>query len=418
MSTFKLKRFSHPDSLRAIAPERLIAFLRPFDVYLIARGFRFPSEQQQIDYDVLVRILMNPDENVPDKMVESLYVVHEMSDEDNMERLLDLSHQRNIDLGLDDGPTAADVAIAALLAAPELLWEVHAESQVSRARRFEYWAGSARRPCAFPYHDARTLKAMADRLDIWFKEKKKGEDTTEVLVFPHDRKVHILIRHGTAMARVGSIRKGVRSGEYFRPDVHDVLVYDTTMDLLGLKAGTKGEKDLYRTVFGSMLFGSETYFAKRFSLDLDPLRERGPDLLVVEDLPELAQVKLVEVRRSFGGETKARTIDQSTDLFRTYGDRWQHRLCIGKLVGATFALTLGEGRAKRVRRVAIEPLGVAKYDRDDADSDAIELWLRRCGIMPEPQDERDAPSTAPLLADAGRTAEADDRPTGVAATSG
>jgi len=418
MSTFKLRRFSHPDSLRAVAPERLLAFLRPFDVYLTARGFRFPSEHQQIDYDVLVRVLMNPDEDVPPKMVDALYVVHEMAEDDTMERLLDLAHQRNVDLDLDDDPTAADVAIALWLTAPDLLRELHAETFVTRPRRFEYWAGSSRRARAFPPHNERILRAVADRLDLWFKEKKKGDGTTEVFVFPHDEKVHVLIRHGMAMARVGSIKKGERGGEYFRPEVHDVLVYDTTMDVLGLKAGTKGERDLYRAVLGSLLFENETYFAKEFALDLGPLRKHGPEILAVDDIPEIASVKLIETRHFLGGETKERLIRQATDLFKAFGDRWQQRLSIGQLVGATFALTLGEGRIKRVRKVAIQLPDIAKYDRDDADADIIELWLRCRGIMPEPQDDQDAPSTVPLLADVGRTSEADDRTTGVAAGSG
>jgi hypothetical protein len=196
-----------------------------------------------------------------------------------------------------------------------------------------------------------------------------------------------------------------------------VLVYDTSMDVLALKAGTKGEKTLYRSVVGS-LFGSETYFAKAFALDLDPVREHGPDLLAVDDIPDLTQARLVEVRRFFGGETKATSIHRSTDLFRTFGDRWRSMLSMGTLVGATFALTIGEGRTKRVRKVAIELPDVAKYDRDDADADVIELWLRHRGIMPEPQGDQDAPSTVPRLADVGRTPGAGDRTAGVAPAPG
>ena len=106
-----------------------------------------------------------------------------------------------------------------------------------------------------------------------------------MFIFPHGDKVHVLIRHGATMRREGSIKNGVHGVAYFRPEVHDVLVYDTAMDLLGLKAGTKGEKVLYRQVFGGMLFGDANYFSQPFKLSLDPLRERGPEVLACEDIP-------------------------------------------------------------------------------------------------------------------------------------
>ena len=123
------------------------------------------------------------------------------------------------------------------------------------------------------------------------------------------------------MWREGSIKKGERGVAYYRPEVHDVLVYDTAMDLLGLKAGTKGEKTLYREVLGGMLFGNSNYFAERFELSLDPLRERGPEVLACEDVPGMNSATLVEIRRFLGGEAKERQINQATDLFKASGLR-------------------------------------------------------------------------------------------------
>lgn len=383
MATFKLRKFSHPDALRAISPARLVKFLRPYEGYFTARAVALP-EDGDLDYEQLVGVLMNPDEDVPARMVEALYFVHEMADDNVLEGLLSAARTRHLELDLDDEPTAADVAVAVWLAAPDLLQEMHAESYVARPKSFEYYSGATRRRRSFPQYNKEKLAEIAARLDLWFVEHKRG-DGTKVFVFPHGEKVFVLVRHGATMWREGSIKKGERGVAYYRPEVHDVLVYDTAMDLLGLKAGTKGEKTLYREVLGGMLFGDSNYFAERFELSLDPLRERGPEVLACEDVPGMNSATLVEIRRFLGGEAKERQINQATDLFKASGDRWQQRLGFGKLVGATFEVTLGDGHAERTRKVTISPPNFAKYDRDDDDAEIIEKWLRRRELMPEPR---------------------------------
>jgi hypothetical protein len=411
MATFRLRRFSHPDALKAISPERLVSFLRPYETYFAGRGLAISLA---IDYDDLVRILINPDEDVPPAMVEALYYVHEMADPSVMEELLSVAAQRGIDLQAGDEPTAADVAMGLWLQAPELLQEKHRESFVARPRSFEYYSGATGRRRPFPAHDAELLARMGSHLDNWFVEKKRGDGTT-VFVYPQGGKVQVLIRHGATMWREGMIKKGKRGTVYYRPEVHDVLVYDTAMDSLGLKAGTKGERELYRHAIGQMLFGSESYFARRMEFSLEPLREFGPEAMTSADVPGLNGATLIEVRRFIGGETKERQIHQATDLFRAFGEHWKRRLGFGKLVGATFEVKLGPRSAERVRKVTISPPNFAKYDRDDDDADVIERWLRRRGFMPKSDEVEDAAAATDQVLASSRTSPGPGyRATGVA----
>ena len=63
-------------------PRRLEAFLHPFSQYLFHRGFTFaPDLLGGFDYDALATILMTPDEGVPREMVDALYFVDEMADD-------------------------------------------------------------------------------------------------------------------------------------------------------------------------------------------------------------------------------------------------------------------------------------------------------------------------------------------------
>jgi len=417
MSTFKLRRFNHPDALKAIDEQRLITFLLPYKGYLVRRAVDL-NPNGRLDYERLVDALMNPDEDVPEKMVEALYFVHEMADPNVMETILSLARKRSIVLDLDDEPTAADVAVAMWLAAPDLLRELQAESSVGRSRSFEFYSGAEHRRRDFPEYDDELLAEIGRRLDGWFIDHLRGSDT-KVRIYKHRNKHILLVRHGATMWRQGTIKRGKSGVAYFRPEVHDALVYDRSLDVLGLKTGmTQGESRLYRRVFGELLFGSPAYFNERFELSLDPLRERGPEVLNCDDVPGLSRVVLIEARRNLGGETKHRKTDQSTDLFRTFGSNWSRILNSGQLVSAKFEVTLGEGKSARTRKVTINPKNIAKYERDDDDTEIIEMWLKRRGLMPVPEeeDEHAAPIDTPLE-DAGGIAGPGDRAAGVEAAS-
>ena len=117
--------------------------------YFRGRGVALP-EDGALDYEQLVSVLMNPDDDVPAQMVDALYFVHEMADNDAMEQLLSAARTRGLDLDLGDEPTAADVAVTVWLAAPDLLQELHAESYVMRPKSFEYYSGATRRKRRFP----------------------------------------------------------------------------------------------------------------------------------------------------------------------------------------------------------------------------------------------------------------------------
>ncbi len=408
MATFRLRRFAQVDVLKSIDPVRLTRFLQPYADYLAARDFTLPHSGGELDYERLIVVLMNPDESVPESMVDALYFVHELATPESMERLLSEARKRGIDLNLGRESTPADAAVSAWLSARELLEELHAEAAVLRPRSFEYHQGRDRRRRAFPAWDAKKLASIAERLDVWFIEHKRG-DGSKVFIIPHDDKVYLLIRHGASMRREASITYGKRGVAYYRPEVHDVLVYDGTLDVLGLNAGTVGEKTIYREVFGEFLFGDREYFAKPYAWSLDPLLEYGPAILACNDVPGMNYVKLVEVRRYLGGQYKNREISRATDIFGVLGADWQKRLKSGKLSGATFEVTIGEGQTKRRRKVSITPKNLAKYDRDE-DAAIIEAWLKRRGIMPEGVVDADVdPDNAGILDGLGGPARTGDR---------
>lgn len=401
MATLNPRRFAQPDTLKSIAHERLIAFLNPFAAYLADRDLVLPNGAgEEIDYGLLSSILMNPDEATPTDLVDALYFVHEMSTTEEMDRLLEAA--KTAGLALDDTPESspADIAVQVWLQDRGLLERKHAEVMVLRPKSFEYFAGRARVPQDMPAPTQKQLEAIQADLDAWFVEHKRGVGSRVFVFADKDNKgkVWILVRHGMPMKREGATKDGESSSVYYRPEVHDVLVYDATQDEIGIHTGTKGELKLYREVFGSHLFGDPAYFPDGEKFTLQPLIDDGADSMVCADVEGIEWVKLREVHRYWGGKQKEIETRRADDLFAAMAARSASFPAGAKLIKAAFLVKFDD--AKTPRTVTIRPKNIARYTRDD-DSVRIEKWLvnRGFALGPEPEGGEDEPTEA-ALADA------------------
>ena len=396
MVAFSLRKFTNPDLLKTIAPNRLVALLAPWSEYLAARGLTFPvNGANGIDCNVLAHILMDPDASVPKDMVDALYYVHETSSDEDMDALLDLAKLQNLDIEHDAQTTPADVAIQMWLAAPDTLREHHAETIAFRQKNFLYYGGAHGERRSFPkVDDDLRLKVEAD-LDNWFEEHRRGRGC-HVFLFPHRKKVWILIRHGLPMRREASHQEdGKSSTEFYRPQQHDVLIYDISSDELGVHANTKGETKLYLACFGRLVFSDKDYFPPADKFSLNPLIADGVKSLLCEDVDGLEEIRLVEYRRYWGGAFNEIEIRKATDVFAALAGRQQDLGSKGRLVGATFKVKFAD--SPKERSATIRPPGNAKYERNE-DSDLIEVWMIKRGFIlkPEANDDDDEAPTAVL----------------------
>lgn len=110
---------------------------------------------------------------------------------------------------------------------------------------------------------------------------------------------------------------------YYRPQKHDVIIYDGETDELAVNAGTKGEIELYLKTLGTTLFRDEKYFDRSNRFTLDPLLEKGKDALENDTVPEIVSVRLIEIERFWGGKAKEKEVRKATDL-----------LSLGKVIGS------------------------------------------------------------------------------------
>jgi hypothetical protein len=384
MASFNPRIFTSPDRLKSISATHLLAFLSKWKEYFASRGVSLPDEaNEDFPYDTIAQVLMKPDDHVPDQMVDALYYIHETATKETAEELLEIAQHAGLTLEAGEEPTNADIAVQIWLQRSDLLQRKHAEVVAFNRSRFTYFAGRTgkKRPAIEPT-PAQTA-AMQE-----LKRRGKG---CRIFAFPRGSKTWFLVRHGEPMRREGRHQDDGESGiAYYRPQKHDVVIYDGETDELAVNAGTKGERELYLKTFGALLFGDEEYFDRSDRFTLDPLIEKGPEALQNETVPEIGEVRLVEIERFWGGKAKEKEVRKASDLFLAWGDQWDKRIAGGSIDRAVFKVKFsGDGKE---RTVAILPRSLARYDRD-GDADLIDLWLKDqgfCRLNPDDGDDDDS----------------------------
>lgn len=189
----------------------------------------------------------------------------------------------------------------------------------------------------------------------------------------------ILVRHGQPMRREASQGDdGIVGTEFYRPQRHDVLIYDERSGDIGVHASTKGERNLYLRTLGRLLFSGEEHFPPAGRFTLDPLTANGGASLNSDDIDGIRGIRLAEYRRYWGGAFKEVGTRKAEDIFGALAQREQTTLAGGRLVSATFKVTFDD--SDKERSVTIRPPGVARFERND-DSGLIENWLRQRGFI-------------------------------------
>ena len=385
MATYNLRRFAQPAVLKAIAPQSLHEFLGPYRSYFEGRGLKLPppSASNGLDHERLVGVLMSPDTGTPKGLVDALYFVNEMSTNESMDLLLEEAETNGISLDGKPDPTAADVAVQVFLQDRRLLERKHAEQYLTRPRSFEYFQTEARPVPALKPPSPETLAALERDLDDWFEKKKRGRGS-RVFVYPKDDAIWFLVRHGDPFRREGSLDGDQTSSVFYRPEKHDVLVYEPAPGELRMNACNKGEKETYRREFGRHLFGDEDFFPGTGKYTLEPLRTAGAASIVCTDIDGMDWVRLKEVQFLWGGAEREIEIRKANDIFAALEGRGRSLPATTPMIRASFHVKFTD--SKNPRTVTVRPSNIAQYTRD-SDADVVEDWLIRRGFVEQDQDE-------------------------------
>ena len=379
MATYNLRRFANAASLKAIGPQHLLEFLEPYRPYFENRDLTLPTSPASdgLDYERLVYVLMSPGTDTPEALLDALFFVNEMSADECMDILLEEAETKGLSLDGKLDPTAADVAVQVFLQDRQLLERKHAEQYLTRARVFEYFQTQARPVPAFKQPSWVTLVALEYDLDDWFEKKKRGRDS-RVFVYPKGDSIWFLVRHGDPFRREGSLDGDQMSSVFYRPEKHDVLVYESAVGELRMNACNKGEKETYRVEFGRHVFGNEDFFPGTGKYTLEPLRRDGAVSIVCTDVDGMDWVRLREVQFLRGGTEREIEIRKANNLFAALEGRGQSMLASAPILRASFHVKFTDAKSPRI--VTIRPSNIAQYTRD-SDADVVEDWLQKRGFI-------------------------------------
>lgn len=385
MSTVALRRFSNPDTLRHIGDRYLIELLSPHRAFFAHRGLDLPATPTAgpVDCERLADIFMHLDTDMPRNLADTLYYIHEMSLQETMDKLLEKAEEHNIDLALPDNPAPADVAVRFWLQNSRLLQEVHAEQHLTRPKAFLYYSTVVHPVPAFTVPTIETLTSMEATMDAWFESKKRGRGC-KVFVYPRENECWFMVRHGETCRREGSLDQGQPGSVFYRPQKHDILVYDIAEGEIRIHTGSQKERELYLRTFGLHIFGTERFFPPGGIFTLQPLiqdREASLSNEGVEDAIEWILLKELEFIIGIPGNNNKETeIHKAKDLFAVFHNRNFQLPDNTRMKKAVFSVKFRD--SKTPRSVTIEPSNKAKYERD-YDSDVVKKWMTLRGFINE-----------------------------------
>jgi hypothetical protein len=385
---FRLKRFTNVALLRRIDFQllsQLFGTNSRYVAFLEGRGIACTHDADEFEFERLAAVLMTPDENTPEDLLDALYFIDQLATPECSERLLEELHQRDVDLsGAECSPE--DLALRAWLVDPNILQRIHAEQYRTRPEKFESYF--ANRAAALQTPSAEVLTALEAELNEWFDFKKKGRGA-RVFPFPSGDAVWFLVRHGQRIKREGTVKADQKSGSvFYRPEKFDVLIYYPATGELAIHTETKSERRIYCRFLGRHLFGDRDFFRFESPLSkytLAPLINSGRAALVCSDVAGLDHMDLVELHIERDSEQTDVEIRRADDVLRALEDQGRN-LADEAITPVKAKLRVGFTGGKE-RTVVIEPPRTASFDHE-ADNAIIHEWLSRRGfiILDHPQE--------------------------------
>ena len=377
MPAFQPNRFVSPAVLKAVSRENLCRLLEPFRAYLTEHGYTLPksSASAELDHEKLTRALLAAGEDIPPALAEALFFIDSVALDENLDVLMD-DARRIPGIKLRPDVTTADLALELWLADKSILFRRYSEQNLVTKRSYESFVSSSF-PCPSIKLSDKNLRAMEDEMNEWFSKRKRGRGS-RIMTCQKGSAIWFLIRHGEVFTRQGCLEGDDSTSVFFRPEKHDVVVFDQSYGEIRVNAVGVRVKELYRRVFGKHFFGSDQFFQPRAKYTLEPLRAADEAALVCSDVAGMESVTLEEVRwdwqDEYGGEDRLK----NANVFAALKKRALALPDKPRLVRATFRVKF---TATKVGRAVVICDGNQSQYARDADCTQVEEWLAKRGFI-------------------------------------
>lgn len=382
--SMKLKRFTKPGFLKSIGRQLLGQFFDRFGDDLAANNVAMPAQELDDDayFNLMSRVAMSPD-GLPDNLIEAIYAVEAMANEEGQERLERAAQQAGLPLTLSENSSQADIAVQLWMADPALFAQKVNEQRLVRLSSFEYFGSATpmdRRESFVPPNEV-TIARITGDMDTWFQQHNRGEQTAHIEVYPMDGEFWFLVRHGDTFTRMPTaVANRCVQVLHFRPTKDDVVVYSPLRDEIRIHTGTKGERELYQATFGQRLLGNDEYFSRRKAYTLEPLRTDGVSSLDTDGLPGISRIVLREIEMAWDGGHNEVLIRKADDIFGAAAEQNPPRNAVpqsGRLVRAAFDFYFGD--CSKPRKVQIRVPNILKLGRH-CDAALVHQWISARGF--------------------------------------
>jgi hypothetical protein len=212
MSGCHLQRLCRPDILWAIDPRALEQLLAPHATYLAARGVTLPLRDREapLKYHALVRLVLTPDKEMPQELLEALYHIDELATPAGVEALDSAAQVQGIATHQYLDVTPAEIVLQFWLAHRPLVEHVHAELAVSRLRTFEYFQPESEQAPKLVGALEPKIRLMEAELNDTFQAKGRGR-YAYIIASAEGGQLWLYIGHGGLLRREATVDEGGRA---------------------------------------------------------------------------------------------------------------------------------------------------------------------------------------------------------------
>lgn len=386
--TYKPKRFTDIGLLKRLDFPLLIRLLEQHKSFFDGRdGFVWVDSPDEFSYDSLHEIMMNLDTLAPVELLESLYYVERLADDEYFDDLLQIAGRQNVDLEQMPNPTVTDLVLLLCLECLDEVAQYHAiiyrADAQKRAKRFESYfpTDGVPQPMRKPTKSIR--ERMETELNSWAKSHKRGIGMRVFINQDEGGAVWFMIRHGQPMKRENTVEEDGSNGlAFYRPEKFDVAVYYPDSGELAIGVRAKRQKMAYAQTIGRYCFCNENYFSTETEskYTLAPLLENGVDALYSSiDIPEIEKVTLYELHIAHEKNKENLEMRRNRDLFRAF-EKQGRDITNERDIALLKAKLIFHFSDKRTRIVTLEPPNTGIYDRE-AEHDLIHAWLTERGFI-------------------------------------
>ena len=256
---------------------------------------------------------------------------------------------------------------------------------MARYRGFTYFV-ARKKPRTF--RPPKDLSALEKTLNGWYEAHQRGR-SARVCWREAGHEYWFYVRHAEPIKREGCVdlKDNVSGSQIYRPEHHDLVVYDARAGELRVHGDCPQEPELFRLAFGLHLFGDAGYFPRsREKYTLEPLKIGQRRALAPAGVARILAVTLKEVEYLTHGELWSRRRVFAEDVFSVFEAEGAGIPADADIRMARFAVVFSD--AKKARMFTIRPSNYAVLGRDD-DALPLQEWLRVQGFAKQPDAAED-----------------------------